>query len=89
MCFLCGVSVDGCIDKRKVLTGDEFDTRLRVVIHERGIDDWALAVQGCLDAISIFLRLKKFQSDYKCTLIFIYYIMCNFNIHFVKCFINA
>ena len=51
MCFLCGISVDGCVDRRKVLAGDEFDTYLKAVIRERGADDWALTVQGRLDAV--------------------------------------
>lgn len=41
MCFLCGESVAGHKDMRKVLFGDEFDRR----IHERGFDEWAVAVK--------------------------------------------
>ena len=52
MCFLCGEAVAGCKDIRKVLSGDEFDNRIRNVIRERGNDEWAVEVQGRLDTIA-------------------------------------
>jgi len=52
MCFLCGESVSGSRDVRKVLSGDDFDSKMRHVIRKRNLDNWAVTVQGRLDAIS-------------------------------------
>ena len=50
-CFLCGDSVYGSKDARKVLGGTEFDDSIRRAIAERK-DDWSDTVQGRLSSIS-------------------------------------
>jgi len=52
MCFLCGSACVGPTDTRRVLSGEEFDRRLRSVIAERQYDEWAVAVQGHMDSAS-------------------------------------
>ena len=52
MCFLCGEKVENGKDKRKVLAGEEFDQKLQVVVRDRGNDEWAVVVQGRLDAVA-------------------------------------
>lgn len=51
MCFLCGLRCQDCDDFRKVMSGSDFDDRIRKIAHERGLDDWAVTVLGRLDGI--------------------------------------
>ena len=52
MCFLCGESVTGSKDYRKVLSGKEFDERITSAIRERNFDTWATTVQGRMDNVN-------------------------------------
>jgi len=51
MCFLCANPVNDCKDMRKVLSGTEFDNRIREAIRARGGDKWAVEVQGRVDTV--------------------------------------
>lgn len=52
MCFLCGSNILGSKDVRKVMSGLEFDYKIKQVIQDRCFDDWALAVQGRMSSVS-------------------------------------
>jgi hypothetical protein len=52
MCFLCSCPCSPGNDMRKVLSGEEFDKRVREVIRQRGFDEWAVAVQGRMDMVN-------------------------------------
>ena len=46
MCFLCGETLHGSKDVRKVLSGEEFDKNLRNIASARGYDKWSVEVEG-------------------------------------------
>ena len=50
MCFICG---DICVDskdKQKVISGSQFDDKIKDIIQQCCYDDWAVAVQGRMQA---------------------------------------
>jgi hypothetical protein len=52
MCFLCGEACAGSKDMRKMMSGKEFDSRLRRIIVDREHDLWAVSVLGRMDSVS-------------------------------------
>ena len=52
MCFLCSSSCKDSKDVRKVLSGSNFDDSIRKTVRKRGFDEWAVAVQGRIDAVA-------------------------------------
>ena len=47
-CFLCGESVCGLRDARKVASGSLFDEKIRKGVTERGEERWAMEIDGRL-----------------------------------------
>ena len=52
MCFLCGVDINSSKDVTEVMSGLEFDDKMRRVIQDCGFDAWAVAVQGRMSYVS-------------------------------------